>query len=227
MRALVWSISWFRWPSCNGSGILVGEAIAFVSPGHALLPALERIQHMSDSRGYRFSTTIVHWVDCLLLRDVSHETWPRSSFAIHGIFKVLESTVSFVCRRAVAIGRYSWACFCSYARPGRLLVCLKFESGSHSFVPSLHRIVWSIWEALFGEHFWKDGARRWVHHIVLLDCSLQKWHVFFRTQQQLYGLPCHKTLLLQRRYGRASIAVIVWRRLETVECAERFVDECD
>lgn len=50
--------------------------------------------------------------------------------------------------------------------------------------------------------------------------------MFFRPQKQLYSLPCHKALLLERRYGWVPVAVICRCRLETVECAERAVDEC-
>jgi hypothetical protein len=51
--------------------------------------------------------------------------------------------------------------------------------------------------------------------------------MLFRPQQQLYRLPCHEALLLQRRNGGSRVAVIGRCGLEAVECAESAIDECD
>lgn len=49
--------------------------------------------------------------------------------------------------------------------------------------------------------------------------------MLFRTKQQLDCLPCHKALLLQCRYSRTAITVVLGRGLKAVECAERAIDE--
>jgi hypothetical protein len=135
--------------------VFVGKAIALVPSWYALLPAFEGVQHVSDSGGDSLRTD---WKDCILLGDMSHETWPRPGLAVHWIFKVLESAVALVCRRAVPVGRCSWACLSSHACPGCLFVCLSLESGSHSFVPGLHCIIWLVRKALFGQHLGEDAA---------------------------------------------------------------------
>lgn len=49
--------------------------------------------------------------------------------------------------------------------------------------------------------------------------------MLFWPEEQLYRLPRHEALLLQRGDRRGRVALVVWGRLQAVECAERAVDE--
>jgi hypothetical protein len=135
--------------------------------------------------------------------------------------------MSLIGGRSIAgrVGRGSWSRLSSQTCPLRLLVRFPLESSSDALVPGLHSIIRLVWEALLGQHFGKDIVRLRIYHVILLDRLLQKRHMVLRPKQQLYGLPCHEALLLQRGYIGGGVAVIGWAWLQAVIGAERAVNE--
>jgi hypothetical protein len=97
----------------------------------------------------------------------------------------------------------------------------------HAFVPGLHGIVRAVREAFLGEQLRKELAGLWILDVELLDCLLQKRNVLLGSQQQLYRLPRDESPPLQRRDRWRTVAIIVGRGLQAMECAQRPVYEGD